>query len=261
MVTIIRRHMAGKYNLQVPFKLLDTASTIRLGISSIISLFLCILIPLIIVLIAFELDSENLGVVQWLLYTIALCIFLSGLFGLMVKQFADALSIGLSLHEEKTQKIKKTHSKLNYYDSLRVGFQNLGVIFSVVFMSSSLLLLGGFLGDIVPETYECSSGKTIPISNLEDGFEDCWVDLFDKNGNLVGSYAEDEQSGIYVDNATPNPIYGILENLFRLLSGIIFIGGIIGLTGKFFVDSISVGLTLHGKSAMTSQQSRNYESE
>lgn len=246
--------MTWKSKLRVPFNLLDTSSTIRLGLSSIISLLLCFSTPVVLVMIGYQFDSENLAVIQWLFYTVALCIFISGLFGLLIKQFADALSIGMSLHEEKATKSKIKQNKLTYLDSLKVGFQNIEVIISIVFVSSILLYMGGVVGDVVPQTYECSSGKAIPISHLEDGFDDCIIDLFDEYGNFAGSYAEDEQSGVYWENATPNPVYGMLENLLKFLSATIFIGGMIGLTGKFFADTISVGLTLHGNSSAESTE-------
>jgi len=98
--------MSWKRKLRVPFNLLDTSSTIRLGLSSIISLLLCFFTPVVLVMIGYQFDSEKLAVIQWLFYTVALCIFISGLFGLLIKQFADALSIGMSLHEEKATNLK-----------------------------------------------------------------------------------------------------------------------------------------------------------
>ena len=133
--------MPWKSKLRVRFNLLDTSSTIRLGLSSIISLLLCFSTPVVLVMIGYQFDSENLAVIQWLFYTFALCIFISGLFGLLIKQFADALSIGMSLHEEKATKSKIKQNKLAYLDSLKVGFQNIEVIISIVFFSSILLYM------------------------------------------------------------------------------------------------------------------------
>lgn len=228
----------------LPFKLLDSTSTIKLGISTVVTLLLCLLVPLIFVMIGFQLDSENLEIVQWLLYTLAFGMFLSGLIGLLLKQFADALSIGMTLYQEKTTNVKKTQATLSYSDSLTVGIQYLGVIFSVVFLGSFILFLAGYVGGMAPQYYECSNGTSIPFSSLEDRIGDCMKVDVDASGNTTGPYWEDETPGLYQEYATPNPLYGLLEDVLRFLSATIFIGGLIGLAGKLLADSVSIGLTL-----------------
>ena len=252
--------MSRKLTFRLPFKLLDTKSTIQLGISTVTTLLLCLLVPLIFVMIGFQLDSENLEIVQWLLYTIAFGIFLSGLIGLLLKQFADALSIGLTLHEEKTTNVEKTHATLSYYDSLTVGIQYLGVILSVVLISSFILFFAGYVGDMAPQSFECSNGTSIPFSSLEDGIGDCMKVDVDASGNTTGPYWEDEAPGLYQEYASPNPLYGQLEFVLRVLSAVFFIGGMIGLAGKLLADSISIGLTLHHtEEAESSENTTNDE--
>ena len=177
-----------------------------------------------------------------ILVIISIALLLSGLLGFLTKLIADAYSIGLNLNSRARGDPSYKIETMTLHDTVHVGINIIILVSTLVILSSVLFFIGTAFGEIQAETYECSNGELIPIGSVEDGKYDCFF------GGTYGSGSppatgEDEVLGSYEMNSTPL-IAKLIGNFLIILSGLIMLAGLIGLSTKMLADSISIGFTL-----------------
>tara|TARA_B100000767_G_C19652643_1_gene487460 strand:- start:71 stop:967 length:897 start_codon:yes stop_codon:yes gene_type:complete len=212
--------------------LLSIDRTIRSGLQTLIIINSILLTAgLFLVGSYFLRDNPYLSVI---FLSLGLVIALSGFFGLATKQLADGLSAGLGLHEQVKSGIRTNQKSMSLEQTLEAGFDVMRVMAGIVFLSILSFSMGSLM-DSASEpktTFTCDDGEIIPISQVEDGFFDCFN-------------ARDEVVGTFEEAGAPNQILKILGYGFWIIGIIIAVAGSLGLFTKSIADMVSIGLSLH----------------
>jgi hypothetical protein len=227
------------------FTLMEAHQTVNSGLNTILIAAAVVLAPFCIFLVGVSVYLDISKIYGGIILTLGAILFFAGLIGFSTKFMSDTLSIGLNLNSKARGDLPHEIEMMNFKDTVMVGFNAITVVSLIVVISVMFLFIGGQFSEIQATSFECANGELIPMDTVEDGNYDC-VEYTDRaNGtSLYDVTGEDEVLGAYNANVTPS-IVKVFINVSYLISGLVMISGLIGMSMKIFADSISIGLTLY----------------
>ena len=227
------------------FTLMDAHQTINSGLNTILIAAAVVLAPLCIFLVGVSVYFDISKIYGGFILTLGAILFFAGLIGFSTKFMSDSLSIGLNLNSKARGDLPSEIEMMNFKDTVMVGFNVITVVSVIVVISLMFLFIGAQFSEIQATSFECANGELIPMDAVEDGNYDCIKYTDPANGDYTYDVTgEDEALGAYNANITPS-IVKVTVNISYLISGLVMISGLIGMSMKIFADSISIGLTLY----------------
>lgn len=227
------------------FTLMGAHQTVNSGLNTILIAAAVVLAPFCIFLVGVNVYLDISKIYGGIILTLGAILFFAGLIGFSTKFMSDTLSIGLNLNSKARGDLPHEIELMNFKDTVMVGFNFITVVSLIVVVSFMFLFIGVQFSEIQATAFECANGELILMDAVEDGNYDCVEYTDPANGtSLYDVTGEDEVLGAYNANITPS-IVKVVINVSYLISGLVMISGLIGMSMKIFADSISIGLTLY----------------